>query len=179
MVLDKDEALRPIKDGDLPLVLEWRNHPSVREYMYTRDVITVKEHLAWYKSACGDPSRDLLLFEISGTPMGFVQFTRWHQIDVAEWGFYTSPGAQKGTGRRLGRASLLYAFEVLNLRKLCGQAISNNARSIALHQSLGFRKEGQLREHYYDGTSYLDILLFGLCLRQWKEAHFEENHDTA
>lgn len=147
---------------DLELVLNWRNHEDVRRYMYSQHEIGLIEHTAWYERAVRDTSRHLLVFEVDGVAMGFINLHQIAPAGVADWGFYVAPDAPKGTGRKLGQAALQYAFDDVGLHKLCGQALAYNERSINFHRNLGFVQEGVLREQHFDGQHYHDVVCFGL-----------------
>lgn len=154
---------------DLEMVFNWRNHPEIRRYMYTTHQIGFEEHKAWFERVSKDSNVELLIFEQSGIPMGFVNFNATSFSGVAEWGFYMSPIAEKGMGKRMGLEALKYGFNDRGLRKICGQALSFNKGSISFHKKLGFTEEGCLREQYYDGTNYHNIICFGLLKYQWEE----------
>lgn len=162
--------LRPMRSGDLARVLEWRNHPDVRQYMYTRHEISPEEHAQWFARNSEAPGVWLLIYEIDSDPLGFVNFSSTRCAQVADWGFYLAPDAESGTGRSLGAAAVHYAFEDLELHKLCGQALDFNERSIRFHERLGFAREGVLREQHYDGARYHDVICFGLLAAEWKNA---------
>lgn len=168
--MTKNDILRQLAPADLEMVRSWRNHPSVRDYMLTRQEITAGEHREWFNRHRDDPGRALLVFECEGTAKGFVQFTPSLSAGVADWGFYTAPDAPKGTGRRLGRAALAEAFGRLGYQRLCGQALGGNAASIRLHEALGFTDEGRLRRHFFDGAGWHDLVLFGLLKNEWQES---------
>ena len=142
--------------------------------MLTQHEITPEEHAAWFDKASQDPGRRLMILDGGEAPIGFVQFTGVRSGGSADWGFYVSPEAPKGTGRKLGVAALQFAFASLGLHKVCGQALDFNQPSFRLHLALGFVEEGRLREqHVIDGT-YHDLVCFGLLSREWKitEANF-------
>lgn len=160
-------CIRPMTHGDLERVLEWRNHPEVRRYMFTGREIPLAEHTRWFELAKQDSSRHLLIFEQLGTPLGFVSFHANAPGSIAEWGFYTAPDAAKGTGRQLGAAALRYAFEIAGFHKVCGQAIAFNHPSIRFHLNQGFTQEGILRDQHYDGSQYHDVVCFGLLANEW------------
>jgi UDP-4-amino-4,6-dideoxy-N-acetyl-beta-L-altrosamine N-acetyltransferase len=160
-------GVRRMTEGDLEQVLYWRNHPAVRRYMYTQHEISLEEHTRWFARASQDAERHLLVFEIEGCPFGFINIHRIAGSGVADWGFYASPDAPKGTARALGQAALRYAFEAAGLHKICGQALAFNERSIRFHLSLDFQQEGVLREHHFDGQRYHDIVCFGLRSSEW------------
>jgi len=153
---------------DLHRVLGWRNHPDVRRYMYTQHEITMEEHQRWFERAAQDQSKNLLIFEVGATPLGFIQFSQLSDSAIADWGFYVAPDAPKGYGRRLGRVALDYAFGDLRLHKVCGQALAFNERSVRFHRALGFQQEGRLREQHFDGQQYHDVLCFGLLQPEWQ-----------
>jgi UDP-4-amino-4,6-dideoxy-N-acetyl-beta-L-altrosamine N-acetyltransferase len=162
------DRMRPMTTDDLALVLSWRNHPDIRRYMYTQHEIALTEHQSWFERASENPHKHLLIFEDGLNPQGFVQMTQLGGGPVAEWGFYAAPDAPKGTGRRMGKAALRYAFEQIGLHKLCGQALAYNEPSIRFHRALGFQQEGLLRDQYYDGQCFHNVLCFGLLNSEWR-----------
>lgn len=160
--------LRPMNADDLDQVLTWRNHPDIRQYMFTRHEISMDEHKRWFERASQDSSRHLLIFENESESLGFVNI---HLIDaggIADWGFYVAPDAPKGTGRQLGQTVLEFVFKSAGLHKLCGQALAYNQRSIRFHQNLGFQQEGILRQQHFDGQNYHDVMCFGLLASEWQ-----------
>lgn len=160
-------GVRLMTEDDLEQVLSWRNHPDVRRYMYSQHEISQEDHAQWFSRASQVPGRHLLLFEMNRTQRGFFQIHQISSGGIADWGFYAAPDAPKGTGRALGKAALRYAFETLGLHKLCGQALAFNERSIHFHLSLGFQREGFMRQQHFDGEQYHDVVCFGLLASEW------------
>lgn len=152
---------------DLQRVLGWRNHVDVRRYMYTQHEISAVEHKSWFERVTLDAGKSLLIFEINKQPLGFVNFSKRHAGAIADWGFYLAPEAPKGSGRLLGETALAYAFGELTLHKVCGEALGFNERSIRFHQNLGFVMEGNLRDQYFDGNCYHNVINFGLLVNEW------------
>jgi UDP-4-amino-4,6-dideoxy-N-acetyl-beta-L-altrosamine N-acetyltransferase len=159
--------VRAVTQNDLPMLLNWRNHPDVRRFMFTQHEIRPEEHLNWFERASQDKSRCLLIVEASHEPIGYVQFSNVCIGGVSDWGFYTRPNAPRGSGKKLGEAALQHAFEKLQLHKVCGQAIETNEASIRFHHKLGFKQEGMLREHQRIDHSYHAVISFGLLTQEW------------
>ncbi|SFR42239.1 UDP-4-amino-4,6-dideoxy-N-acetyl-beta-L-altrosamine N-acetyltransferase [Marinobacter gudaonensis] len=159
--------LRAMTANDLVPVLAWRNHESVRRFMYTQHEISPAEHRRWFKRCEQDSNRHLLIYEEGKQPLGFMNITVAGDSRIADWGFYNAPEAPKGTGGRLGRLALHYSFDTLGLHKLCGQALAYNEGSIRFHEKLGFTREGVLRQQHFDGNRYHDIVCFGLLKHEW------------
>ena len=165
------DHIRVMTADDLHLVLSWRNNPDIRRYMYTQHEILLSEHQRWFEQASQNPHKHLLIYAAEESPVGFIQFSQLNGTPIADWGFYAAPNAPKGTGRRLGRAALIHAFEHLGLHKICGQALAYNEPSIRLHLALGFQQEGLLRDQHYNGQAYHDVLCFGLLTSEWQPDH--------
>ena len=172
-----DCLLRPMKPSDLERVRMWRNHSSVRQYMFATHEISLNEHQGWYVRTSKDPAISHLIYEVEGRPCGFLNISRTRCADVANWGFYLAPGAPRGSGRGLGKAGLNYAFVELKLHKVCGQALCFNSRSIAFHKSLGFTEEGCLREQHCTGAKFHDVICFGLLAKDWIEVTKESTNE--
>jgi UDP-4-amino-4,6-dideoxy-N-acetyl-beta-L-altrosamine N-acetyltransferase len=168
MTVHRSARVRAMSDEDLGRVLAWRNHPEVRRFMYTQHEIGPTEHARWFESASQDSRRHLLIFEIAGTPQGFINLHQIASGGIADWGFYAAPDSPAGTGQQLGRSALEHAFGVLKLHKVCGQALAYNEHSIKFHQRLGFRQEGTLRQQHFDGQRYHDVWCFGLLSAEWQ-----------
>lgn len=169
-------SVRRMIQSDLEKVLLWRNHPDVRQFMYTQQEISWDDHVAWFARSDADEARHLLIYEWQGVPAGFASLNV-KAGRIADWGFYLAPGGMRGMGRRLGHACLAYAFEHLQLHKVCGEVLSFNDNSIRFHERMGFIREGTLREHHFKDTGYLDVILFGLLAQEWTSAQESNDHE--
>jgi UDP-4-amino-4,6-dideoxy-N-acetyl-beta-L-altrosamine N-acetyltransferase len=156
-----------MRAGDLGRVLAWRNHPNVKRHMLTQHEITLGEHLSWFERASNDATKRLLIVEEGELSLGFVSFSGVAPGGVSDWGFYATPDAPRGSGRKLGFSALDYAFETLELHKICGQALGQNEASCRFHWMLGFQQEGVLRDQQLIGGSYHDLICFGLLRGEW------------
>lgn len=165
--------IRPLTAEDLERVLAWRNHSDIRRHMLSQQEITRDEHYRWFERASNDPAKKLLIVEGNEQALGFVQFSGVAKEAIADWGFYAAPTAPKGTGKKLGITALNFAFDFLQLHKVCGQALDFNTASIRLHQALGFQQEGILRDqHRIDGL-YRDLICFGILRHEWRPNDIE------
>ncbi|WP_218938112.1 UDP-4-amino-4,6-dideoxy-N-acetyl-beta-L-altrosamine N-acetyltransferase [Billgrantia lactosivorans] len=164
-----EKCLRPMISTDLERVLAWRNHPDVRRHMYTQRLITLEEHKAWFERASHDSRRHLRIYEQASIPQGYVNLKVVDEnAGRADWGFYLAPGAPPGSGQGLGQCTLAYAFHTLGLHKLCSEVLAENNRSLRFHERLGFRREATLRDHFFDGNDYHDVIGFGLLAEEWR-----------
>lgn len=167
--------LTPLEHEDLPLIVEWRNQPSVRRWFFDKSLISRSAQEEWYRRYLADPRRQMFVARLkeSGDPVGVIGFSA---IDAAnrsaEIGSTIVAGAARGHGygAEMVRAMLEYGFRDLNLHRIYAYAIGRNAASIRVKQKCGFRIEGVLREAHYCDGAYADVVLLAILRAEWEEA---------
>ena len=163
-------TLRNMQQDDLELVRSWRNHPDVRCHMLTQHEISAEEHAQWFSRVQQDPQRHVVLVHEHQQPLGLAHFTPVNPHGVVDWGFYLVPQAAKGSGSKLARMALDYAFKQQGWHKVCGQVISTNAASRRFHLKMGFTLEGVWREQVWIHREWLSLWCYGLLADDWKRA---------
>jgi len=164
-------ALRlPVLD-DMSRVLAWRNSPEVATFMYRDDLIPPAEHEEWFPSTVVDRPNSLFrVAEWASEPIGWMSLTR---IDLrnrsCEWGGYLAPSAPRGEGlgRRMLSASLDLAFNELQLNRVMVEVLVHNQPAIGLYDSMGFVREGLLRERAWQLAGPRDALLYSMLAGEW------------
>ena len=141
--------LREITEKDLDKLLLWRNHESIRSYMYDNSVITAKEHEKWFNEQIVPKHIIAFIYNENGNDVGMVNFKKTTINNVYNWGFYVAPHAKPGTGMRLGYEALDYIFNKGHAYKICGQVLGFNESSKKFHLKLGFQEEDILIKHYF------------------------------
>ena len=159
--------LRQMTQDDLNLVLEWRNHPDTRKYMFSQHKISPEEHAQWFDRLGRDNSQTALLYIVNDVALGYVNFKKIEAPATANWGFHLNHAAPKGTGKQFGQTALNYAFEVIKLRKVCSQVLEFNEKSIKFHLNLGFQREETMQQQYFNGKNYYNIEFFRLLASEW------------
>ena len=135
--------LRRMLHDDLDRVREWRNDDRVRRQMYSTEEISAEQHRNWFEQKMQEPGRRLMILEVDGKPLGFVNLGPCDAAGSMLWGLYAAPGAPAGTGRQLGEAALDYAFNTLGARQVRGEVLEHNSASLAFHGKLGFSQAGE------------------------------------
>jgi RimJ/RimL family protein N-acetyltransferase len=171
--------LRGLEPGD------WETH-----YTWDQDSDTARmfEHV-WFpnsqtharrwaeETASRSPENDEFFFVIeeleSGTEVGEIDTHHCNpRVGSFSYGVGTIPER-----RRKGYASeaiLLvarYYFHELRYQKMNAQVHDDNAASIALHERLGFTREGTLRRVVYTGGQYHDQIYFGMTTEEFATLH--------
>jgi len=163
--------LRDIQQEDLAMIRKWRNSEHIRNNMYNDQIISWEEHLTWFNSLKNRPDSIYKLFVYAGNPIGVVSFTNIdNKNGICFWGFYIgSERAEKGSGSIMGFLGLEYAFEMMRIRKLCGEAFAFNQPSIDFHHKLGFNQEGLFIGHILKNEVCENIIRFALFREKWLE----------
>ena len=68
------------------------------------------------------------------------------------------------------RAVLAFGFERMALRRIEADASSPNVASIRVLEKVGFVREGQQREQYFEDGEFGDLVLFSLVRRDFRTA---------
>ena len=153
-------------------ILEIRNQTSIRDAMFTDQLISVNEHLQWISSLKRDRSKLAFALESTpGHPVGMVSLKNWERVHgTATWGYYVSETSRgKGLGIAMTCSFLDFAFDVLHLEKLNAEVIEKNQASIKQHQTLGFENEGFRRSNVCKHGVRLGIHLFGMSKTDWNQ----------
>ncbi|HMP71853.1 MAG TPA: GNAT family protein [Kiritimatiellia bacterium] len=159
--------LRPIRKSDMAVTIQWRNNPRIRENVlgYRFPVTEVMEE-HWYDTMLKDPSGSWVVFAVETlSDQELVGLVRLNQIDwisrkctlgvtIGEEAYHG-----KGLGEDSVRVMMAYAFDCLNLRKICLEVVSYNDKALRLYHKLGFVEEGILKNHTYLCGNYYDVVL--------------------
>ena len=165
-------TLRPFVDTDLDLVLTWRNAPEIASYMYGDRVITTDEHTRWFASLPGDLTKQYWMICQDETDVGVAYV---YDIDShnsrASWGFYIAVKTARGhgTGYFVEVMVLAFAFDYLNLNKLCCEIFSKNKAVWSMHEKCGFQNEGIFQDHIFKDDVFHDVIVMGISHEGWQE----------
>jgi ribosomal-protein-serine acetyltransferase len=107
---------------------------------------------------------------IEDTLIGMIAF---HEIDwdnkQAAIGYWISLGYQgKGFVTRACNRLINYGFTDLKLKKIIIRCATENYRSRAVAERLGFELEGVLTANEKVGNVFLDHAVYGLVIEKWK-----------
>ena len=117
--------------------------------------------------------RWIITLKGDGQPIGTLGFYKWapsasYQAEMGydlareHWG--------KGIMTEAMNAVIDFGFEKMELNRIEVFIMPRNKRSIKLIKNLGFKREGLLRQRYFDEFgNYADDILFSMLRSDWKE----------
>lgn len=163
--------LRPFVKADIPTITRWINDPDVRHFLATVFPQTEKQEEGWFDKLGKDDKNVILGIETKdGVFIGIMGIHHIHWTNrtattgalIGEkeyWG--------KGFGTDAKMILLQYAFETLNLRRICSEVIAFNKRSLQYSLHCGYKLEGKKRKHIWRAGKYWDLLQLGLFHEEW------------
>ncbi len=175
MLKGKRINLRPVKEKDIDLFLEWFNDPEITQYITVVLPVTRKEEEKWFEESGDFQKSKKVIFSIEtlknkkligNCALNFIDFRNQH----AEAGIIIGNKDcwSKGYGTEVFQLLLDYGFNQLNLNRIGSAALSFNKRSIGLHKKLGFKKEGVKRKEWFINGKFHDLVIFGLLREEYK-----------
>lgn len=162
--------LRKMCETDMEMVREWRMMPDVTKYMYTDPLITYEQQMQWFKKV--SQSDDLYWIIVQdGEPVGLASLVDWDKKNNRITGGAYIAIKNSDTFRlavELQLNLLNYAFNVLNVNKVCGEVISENVGTLKVLEMCGSVREGVLREHILKNGKYYDVVIQSTIKSDWE-----------
>jgi len=142
------------------MVLDWRNHESIRKWMYNSDPISLEDHLKFIEALKTDPFKIFLLVKRKGQFIGTYSLVNI-QNNTGEGGFYLSPYLENvNFSVEFCYATFDYVFNELGFDKITGYALKDNKNANSLNNFFGFSQtatskaiNGVETEFYYGELS--------------------------
>lgn len=168
-------VLRWISEADVDALYEIFSDPQVMRYwsvipLPNRDAAAAMQReiaegnlkdTAWkWGLALGDSNKLIGTATLFNLNLSNGRAEIGYAMGRAYWG--------KGYMNEALKALIKHAFEVVQLRRLEADVDPRNTASIRTLESLGFQREGYLRERWHVGGEIQDALFYGLLKREWK-----------
>jgi len=159
--------LRDFEPGDRDAVHGWFNDRRATEgLLEQRESFSEREAADWVERALDDAGEDrkwAVIVDGADSPSGFVALYGLGRQIAPELGvLIADPQARgRGVGRQAIRSTAARAFE-LGAHRVYARILARNEASRRAFESVGFRREGVMRDHVRRGDELLDVELWGL-----------------
>jgi RimJ/RimL family protein N-acetyltransferase len=181
-ILGKKVILRAIEESDLDTLHKWANDPSTQDAMGAIHWPSSRDfHDEWFKKLKNEKDNQRLAIE--APDLGIIGISSiinidwrnnhaWHGVMLGNVDI-----RGKGYGKDAVMATMRYAFDELNLRRLDGQMIEYNKASIAFYcDKLGWKKEGVRRDWIYRRGRYWDQIAVGITKSDYTQLISETDY---
>lgn len=131
--------LRQMCEEDAPYIVEWRNDPEIRKWMFNQEELTIEKHLEWFNYRRDNRLDYMICLIESGLPIGTVNYTI-KDGRVAESGRILGNKEYWGLGYAK-EAALLWlkvGFYNFGFKKVIAKTKCENEANIRLNKKLGF-----------------------------------------
>jgi RimJ/RimL family protein N-acetyltransferase len=172
-LVGKKVVLRPINtESDRAAMTRWVNDPEITFCLKHVLPITAREECEWL-DGIGKSTKNITLaietkddHKLIGS-MGIHDI--WWTSRVGTTGALIGEKEYWGRGYGTDAKMILlnYAFNTLNLQKICSTVIAFNKRSLRYSLHCGYTIEGRRPHHIFRNGRYYDLIDLGLFKKDW------------
>lgn len=166
--------LRTIAEGDVDAIMEWINDPDItRNFAAFAEPISRAQELAFIRAMRASDADRLFAIEPAGGG-ALIGTAGLHRIywPAKNGRLGLMIGQRDQQGRGLGQEAMklliAYGFERLGLHKLWLVHYADNQRMRHVAGKLGFVQEGVLRDEYFHGGRWHDMVRHALLAPHWR-----------
>ena len=157
--------LRNIELTDADLMAKWKDDIVMRKMSVGLDTnINYENQFQDIKLSMEEGEELYLIIALkdNNQPIGYIRINWLDENREMAWiRFGLGSHKQKGYAKEGLKLSINYLFK-LGTHRIDAEVLSFNYNSQYTLKSVGFLHEGTRRQAYYDGTNYVDILIFGI-----------------
>ena len=164
-------SLRPISREDTPLIVAWRNKPSVYRHFIFRQPFTPQLHENWLKTKVdtGQVIQYIIMENPRRRPIGSVYYRDVDPVnESAEYGIFI--GEEDALGRGLGtetaRLFTRFGLDVLKLHRISLRVLGGNDIARRSYEKAGFVTEGVFRDMVKLDGEYRDVTMMAIVNKE-------------
>ena len=165
--------LRALEISDYLLINEWRNNPKLNYYLGGNIFLVSSEReKKSIENKIFDDSKNIYFAICDNESNELIGYSSINDIDLrnlkALWGG-TLIGEKflgKGYGLESAKLILNFLFDQYPVNKCYAYCLETHPATIKLFNSLGFKKDGVLREEVYKNGEFKNVLLFSILRRE-------------
>jgi len=120
------------------IILKMRNHKRIRNVMFTKEKIKLKDHLNFLELLKVIKNKKYFLVKQYNTYIGVIDFNNINKNSL-EMGLYSNPNIFK-VGDILLNEIIKYGFNIIKIKKIKAQVFKYNIKAINLYKRFNFRQ---------------------------------------
>lgn len=170
-------SIRKFERADIPKKVEWINNPENNQFLHYDIPLSVPRTERWFDSHVDDSNRYDAVMEVDGVPVGTIGLLNIdRRNDKAEYYIAMGETAYKGKGVAKKASSLIlrYGFERLGLNRIYLYTEAENLTAQKLFESVGFIREGLIRQDVFSHGKYVDCVTYGYLKEDWEKSNCSE-----
>ena len=166
--------LRALEPEDYKVSVNWRNDDSITSLLGGRKFfVSTETERQWVlntinqnkdiKLAVCTVDENLYIGNVYLTGIDYINRKASSHILIGNHDFW-----KNGYGTEAMTLLLDYAFNHLNLRRIEAHVLEDNIGSCKMHEKLGYKREGLLRESVYKDGTYKSQISYALLKSDFK-----------
>ena len=169
--------LRPVTDGDIDRILEYRNRADVTRWLLRTEVDPEAFRAAW-KAAADDPDDHSVAVVLDGRVIGTVSLTVADGMGQpgmptgteAELGYIFDPDhGGRGYASEAVAAVVGRSFGSLGVRRITAGCFADNAASVRILEKLGMRREQHgVGDSWHAELGWIDGFTYAILADEWE-----------
>ena len=171
---------RKIKENDLKMIMDWRMLPEITKYLNTNPHLTMEGQYSWFQKIKAEEEKSIengrkafyWILEVDETPTGFESLVNTdNTAKKIETGVYIAVKEKRSMRLAIDIQWNLYdyAFEVLNMHKVCEEVFEANSAVNRILDMCGSKREGVLRDHVCKEGQYYNVVVRGILKEEWMQ----------
>lgn len=167
--------LRALELDDYKISVKWRNDDNITNLLGgSKWFVSMETEKQWVQNAIMQNKdvrlaictvdKDLYIGNIYLTGIDYLNRKAHTQILIGNRDYWNN-----GYGTEAMHLLLDYAFNYKNLRRLEAVVLEDNIGSRKMHEKLGYKKEGILRQSVYKNGQYKNQILFALLKTEYEK----------
>ena len=134
--------------------------------------ISTKNQEEWYENQKYNKENQRFIIEFEGKAIGLATLTDidWKNRKATHGiKLYGENIKRRGLGTDTVQTIMKYAFEELQLNKLCGSILKTNIPSQKMFEKCGWKLEGTVRESVFKNNKYIDEIIIGILKEEYEK----------
>ncbi|MFQ5577324.1 MAG: GNAT family N-acetyltransferase [Anaerolineae bacterium] len=172
-------TLRAVTRDDLPRYVAWLNDGDVTKHLSLYLPMNLDDETEWYESQRHNQTVQNFAIETrDGKHIGSVGLMDIDYRDQsAELGIVIGDKTEwgKGYGREAIGMLLDFAFNTLNLNRICLQVDTDHPAAIKCYRNCGFVQEGELRHIIYREGRHTNQYLMSILKSEYRQRQGERD----
>ena len=161
----------PLAFRDLEEVRQLHNHPETIKWLSDSHLVEAKDQQSWFEKLQKSHAsrRYVIRAKVDSKLIGVFRSDRLDlENKSVEIGLDIDfHNRRLGFGREIYNSFIPYFFYELNLNRLSLITLETNHAAISLYESLGFVKEGLLRQAIWRDLAYVNAIQYGLLREEY------------
>ena len=149
-----------------------RNEKNIRNKVVNTKIISVKDHLKWYKKFNTSKSNFFYAIKYNKELVGGVGFKEFSKkLLLGEWSFYISEKKNiVGLGPTVEFLAINHLFDIFKLKKLYCYVLIHNLQVVKLHKKFGFKeiKFNEYSKNIILAKQVSDAIYLSLDKKDWE-----------